>query len=110
MTSQTQLPCSDIGRTKRFLAELGFECRVERADMFTVVRDGRELSYWKIASPDEAKSLARETNCSVQVGNLAKLRREFKARSLSFEVEEQPWGATELHILDPDGNLIRFLE
>jgi len=108
-----QLPCSDIERTKKFFVDkLGFECRKDFSDVFVVAKDAIELSYWKVSPAEDARALAKNADYFVRVENLGELLKQFRASDLSFEpdVQMQPWGGRELHVLDPDGNRIRFVE
>lgn len=113
LNSALQLPCSDVEKTKKFFVDqLGFECRKDLNDVFVVAKENIELSYWRVAPREDARALARQADYFVRVGNLQSLLNEFKARELEFEpkLEPQPWGGYELHIFDPDGNRIRFVE
>ncbi|MBX3020053.1 MAG: VOC family protein [Bdellovibrionales bacterium] len=113
INSVLQLPCSDPERTKKFFVDqLGFECKKDYTDVFVVAKDSIELSYWKVSPSEDAVLLARNADYFVRVNNLTALMQEFEASDLDFEakVERQPWGGVELHISDPDGNRIRFVE
>ena len=49
---------------------------------------------------------------SVEVSDVAALFEEFKAKGAIFPqtLTRQPWGGTDFHVVDPDGNAISFVE
>ena len=47
-----------------------------------------------------------------EVNEIDRLHEEFKANGVAIELEptDQTWGNREMHLLDPDGNSIRFIQ
>jgi catechol 2,3-dioxygenase-like lactoylglutathione lyase family enzyme len=67
-----------------------------------------------VHQPTFAELAAREVSlilASVEVSDVQGLFEEFKGRNAEFAQTpiKQPWGGTDFHIRDPDGNVISFV-
>jgi uncharacterized glyoxalase superfamily protein PhnB len=49
---------------------------------------------------------------TIETGDITALFEEFKSRGAEFAQEptEQPWGGTDFHVRDPDGNVFSFVQ
>jgi len=79
-----------------------------------VRRDGAALHLRHVDRPNFAELAAREESlilATIQVDDVRALHAEFVARGVAFaqELETQPWGGTDFHVRDPDGNCISFV-
>jgi uncharacterized glyoxalase superfamily protein PhnB len=79
----------------------------------SVSRDGVRLHLRFVHEPFFAKAAALEESvlcASFVVTNVQALYKEFKARGVEFAqtLTKQPWGGTDFHVRDPDGNVISF--
>jgi catechol 2,3-dioxygenase-like lactoylglutathione lyase family enzyme len=78
-----------------------------------VSRDGVRLHLRFVHQPPFAKTAAQEESliCAmIAVSNVHVLFKEFQARGVEFAqpLTKQPWGGTEFHVGDLDGNVISF--
>ena len=64
---------------------------------------------WFAARAAEEDSLILAT---VEVSDVEALYAEFQARAVDFAqpLQQQPWGGTDFHVEDPDGNRIAFVQ
>ncbi|BCP51659.1 hypothetical protein K32_02760 [Kaistia sp. 32K] len=67
-----------------------------------------------VHQPNFAELAARELSlilATVEVSDIQRLFEEFRARDVEFAQTptRQPWGGTDLHVRDPDGNVISFV-
>ena len=79
-----------------------------------VTRDTVCLHIRLVHQPFFAEAAAREKSlilASVEVTNVQGLFKEFKARGVDFAqtLMKHPWGGTDFHVRDPDGNVISFV-
>lgn len=79
-----------------------------------VSRDAVRLHLRFVHSPFFAKAAAQEESlilASVEVANVQGLFEEFQARDVEFpqRLKKQPWGGTDFHVRDSDGNVISFV-
>lgn len=79
-----------------------------------VSRDGVRLHMRCVARPWFAKTWAEEESliyATIEVTDVRGLFKEFKARDVEFvqKLVKQPWGGTDFHVRDPDGNVISFV-
>jgi len=79
-----------------------------------VSRDGVCLHMRFVREPVFAEVAAREPSlivASVEVSDVRALFAEFQARGAPFAqtLVRQPWGGTDFHVRDPDGNAISFV-
>jgi uncharacterized glyoxalase superfamily protein PhnB len=79
-----------------------------------VCRDGVCLHLRYVHEPYFARAAAREESllaASIQVSDVHGLFEELKARGVEFPqaLVKQPWGGTDFHVRDPDGNVISFV-
>jgi uncharacterized glyoxalase superfamily protein PhnB len=67
-----------------------------------------------VQRPNFAELAAREASlilATTEVDDVRALFEEFKSRAVDFAQvpTKQPWGGTDLHVRDPDGNVIAFV-
>ncbi|MGH9495731.1 MAG: glyoxalase superfamily protein, partial [Candidatus Sulfotelmatobacter sp.] len=79
-----------------------------------VSRDGVCLHLRYVSEPLFARmaSLEKSLICAfVKVSNVQGLFGEFNARKVDFaqKLKKQPWGGTDFHVRDLDGNVISFV-
>jgi catechol 2,3-dioxygenase-like lactoylglutathione lyase family enzyme len=111
------LAVSDVPRAVAFFADvLGFDAAHVGADYGIARRDAVEVHFWAATGPEGSGAeprLAGTTSCRMQVDGLAALYGQCQARQVihpSGELHEQPWGALEFTILDPDRNAVTFFQ
>ena len=80
----------------------------------SVSRDGVCLHIRFVHQPLFAEIARQEKSllcASIEVSNVQGLFEEFKARGVEFvqALTKQPWGGTDFHVQDPDGNVISFV-
>lgn len=104
-----RLASLDIPRSLAFMAEkLGFTTVYLAEHNYGISQRGKaEIHFWACRDP----KIARNTSCYVRVEDIAALHAELKPRLPELlPVEHRPWGMAELHVFDPDGNLLTFGE
>jgi uncharacterized glyoxalase superfamily protein PhnB len=79
-----------------------------------VSRDGVQLHLRFVHQPPFAKNAVEEESviCAmIAVSNVQGLFKEFTTRGVEFAqpLTKQPWGGTEFHVRDLDGNVISFV-
>lgn len=79
-----------------------------------VSRSGVCLHLRLVHQPFFAQAAAQEKSlilASIEVTDVQGLFQEFKARGVDFAqtLAKQPWGGTDFHVRDPDGNVISFV-
>ena len=104
-----KLASMDIERSLAFYAGLGFE-RVFSSTDYGVARcDFVSLHFWLCSDP----RIPQETGCRIAVAGIDSLTERLSKMNLvhpNGELESKPWGAREVSILDPDGNLVTFTQ
>lgn len=80
----------------------------------SVSRDGVCLHLRYVDRPNFTDLAAREESlilATIEVSSVQSLFDEFKGRGVTFRqpVIKQPWGGTDFHIADPDGNVVSFV-
>jgi catechol 2,3-dioxygenase-like lactoylglutathione lyase family enzyme len=80
----------------------------------SVSRGGACLHLRFVHQPNFVELAAREVSlilATVEVSDVQGLFEEFKARDVEFAQTptKQPWGGTDFHVRDPDGNVISFV-
>jgi catechol 2,3-dioxygenase-like lactoylglutathione lyase family enzyme len=117
LTAQPQIFVTDVARAIAFYRDaLGFEVAYlygEPAFYGLVTRDGAGLNLRHVdASPWDAAMRAKEDLLSATfvVRHAKALFLEYKDRGVTFHqpYREQPWGAHDFIVADPDGNLVHF--
>jgi catechol 2,3-dioxygenase-like lactoylglutathione lyase family enzyme len=117
LAAQPQVFVSDVPRAVAFYRDLlGFAVAYlygEPAFYGLVTRDGAGLNLRHVdASPWNAALRAEEDLLSATfvVRNARSLFLEYKERGVPFHqpYREQPWGAHDFIVADPDGNLVHF--
>ncbi|MBB5344893.1 glyoxalase superfamily protein [Tunturibacter empetritectus] len=79
-----------------------------------VSRDDVCLHLRFVHQPFFAQAAAQEKSLivvSIEVSNVQGLFKEFKSRDVEFaqKVTRHPWGGTDFHVRDPDGNVLSFV-
>jgi len=79
-----------------------------------VSRGGACLHLRRVARPNFAELAAREASlilASVEVFDVHELFKELETRGAEIvrRPTKQPWGGTDFHVRDPDGNVISFV-
>jgi catechol 2,3-dioxygenase-like lactoylglutathione lyase family enzyme len=100
-----------------FQQKLGFEIDFlygEPPYYGSVSRDAVCLHLRFVHRPNFIELAAREVSlilASIEVSDVRSLFEEFSARGVAFSQipTQQPWGGTDLHVRDPDGNVISFV-
>jgi catechol 2,3-dioxygenase-like lactoylglutathione lyase family enzyme len=102
------LPAADVAATLAWYRDkLGFTIGGDHGDYGIVHRDGVELHFWKCADRD----LAEQSAAYLRVADAAAVRStmlEAAAGGRISKVEDKPWHMREFHVVDPNGNLLRF--
>lgn len=80
----------------------------------SVSRGGACLHLRCVDEPNFAELAAREVSlilATIEVSDVHELFAEFEARGAEFTQAptRQPWGGTDFHVRDPDGNVISFV-
>lgn len=80
----------------------------------SVSRGGACLHLRFVHQPNFAELAAREVSlilASVEVSDVRRLFEELEQRGVEFAQTptRQPWGGTDFHVRDPDGNVISFV-
>jgi uncharacterized glyoxalase superfamily protein PhnB len=108
----------DVSASAAFFQEkLGFEMDfLHGAPPFygSVSRGKACLHLRCVQQPNFADLAAREVSlilAAVEVSDVQALFDEFKRRGAEFSQTptKQPWGGTDFHVRDPDGNVISFV-
>ncbi len=121
------LPVTDLGRSVAFYRDaLGF-VPVHQEDGFAVViRDDVEIHLWRAtderwraraATPPVVSGaesfIAGTASCRIRVSDIDAFHTTIHPLGIlhsNAPLTDQPWGAREFGILDPDGNLITFFQ
>jgi len=79
-----------------------------------ISRDGVRLHMRYVRHPPFARTASEETSlicASIEVSNVHALFEEFKGRGVELvqALTRHPWGGTDFHVRDPDGNVISFV-
>lgn len=80
----------------------------------SVSRGGACLHLRCVHKPNFADLAAREVSlilATIEVSDVWRLFGEFDGRSVDFAQPptKQPWGGTDFHVRDPDGNVVSFV-
>jgi catechol 2,3-dioxygenase-like lactoylglutathione lyase family enzyme len=100
-----------------FLEKLGFEIDFLHGDppFYGSVSRGQACLHLRfVHGPNFAELAAREVSlilATIEVSNVPGLFEEFRERGVVFAQTptKQPWGGTNFHVRDPDGNVISFV-
>ena len=101
----------DIERTVNFYcSRLGFTRVYAESGVWGIVsRDAVQIHFWACSDPH----VAENTSCRVYVAGIDELFDEFQSQGVIHPrapLATKPWGSLEFGILDPDGNLVTFVE
>jgi catechol 2,3-dioxygenase-like lactoylglutathione lyase family enzyme len=107
---------ADVTRAAEFYREkLGFRVVYlygEPPFYALVARDGAWINLRHVDAPARSRSEpeADMLTANIPVQGIKMLHLEFRARGVDFAqtLKEQPWGATDFIVRDPDGNLLCF--
>jgi uncharacterized glyoxalase superfamily protein PhnB len=108
----------DVSASAAFFRDkLGFEIDfLHGAPPFygSVSRDEARLHLRFVHRPNFVELAAHEVSlilATVEVSDVQALFEEFKQRGVEFAQTptKQPWGGTDFHVRDPDGNVISFV-
>jgi uncharacterized glyoxalase superfamily protein PhnB len=108
----------DVSASATFFRDkLGFETEFLHGDppfYGSVSRGAVRLHLRFVHQPTFAELAAREVSlilAIIEVSDVQGLFEEFKRRGAEFAQTptKQPWGGTEFHVRDPDGNVISFV-
>lgn len=81
----------------------------------SVSRDGACLHLRFVGAPNFAELAGREESlilATLTTDDIGGLFAEFEARGVDFpqRIVRQPWGGTDFHVRDPDGNVVSFVQ
>lgn len=108
---------SDVPRAAAFWSGLGFATDFLHGDPVfygAVSRDGVVIHMRHVDNPPFAAAAAREEQlicATIAVDDVVALHAEFAAKGVAFRhpLTKQPWGGTDFHVADPDGNALSFV-
>ena len=108
---------SDVPRAAAVWNTLGFQTDfLHGQPVFygAVSRDGVVIHMRHIDEPPFAAAAAREEQlicATIAVDDVVALHAEFVAKSVAFHhpLMKQPWGGTDFHVADLDGNAVSFV-
>ncbi|NBW13344.1 MAG: VOC family protein [Caulobacteraceae bacterium] len=109
---------SDVPRCAAFFTQkLGFTTDFLHGEPVfygAVSRDGVVIHMRHVDEPPFAAAAAKEEQlicASFSVTDAKALYEEFAARGVAFAhpLTTQPWGGTDFHVRDPDGNVVSFV-
>jgi catechol 2,3-dioxygenase-like lactoylglutathione lyase family enzyme len=101
----------DIERSIEFFrTRLGFDAVYCEPGVYGIVSRGAvHIHFWSCTD----KHIAENTSCRVQVEGIDPLYTSCKAAGIvhpNAPLAGKPWGTREFGVLDPDGNLVTFVE
>jgi uncharacterized glyoxalase superfamily protein PhnB len=108
----------DVSASAAFFREkLGFEIDFLYGEppFYSSVSRGKACLHLRcVHQPNFAELAAREVSlilATVEVSDVQGLFEEFRKRGVEFAQTpaKQPWGGTDFHVCDPDGNVISFV-
>jgi uncharacterized glyoxalase superfamily protein PhnB len=89
-----------------FEQKLGFTTALRADDYAIFTRDEAELH---VGLSGDVSPAENPCCCYLRVTDARALYEDFKARGVDAPPPEaMPWGMTELHVVDPHGNLLKF--
>jgi catechol 2,3-dioxygenase-like lactoylglutathione lyase family enzyme len=102
------MPSLDIEESRAFYVDrLGFSSVVYEVHNYLIVRrDEMEIHFWLT----DDRKLPEAAACYIRGGQVGALYEEFKSRGIEklSDFAVRPWNMKEFHIIDPQGNLLRF--
>lgn len=101
----------DIERSVTFFCtHLGFQKQYAQQGVYGVVTQGAvSINFWACTE----KHIAENTSCRVQVEGIDSLFASCLSAGIvhpNAHLDAKPWGTREFGILDPDGNLVTFVQ
>lgn len=101
------LPVLNIDNTITFFErQLGFFKVYSDVEYGIVRRDDVEIHFWRCTD----KMLPENSSCRIAVTGIEKLYDGFQKGVIRAPLEAKSWGMNEFAAIDPDGNLIWFVE
>jgi uncharacterized glyoxalase superfamily protein PhnB len=104
------LPALNILETVAFYErQLGFAARHQEDEYGIIVRDDVEIHFWKCMD----KNISENSSCCLTVEGVEQLYQLAQQAAIvhpNAKFETKPWGVREFAIVDPNGNLVWFLE
>ncbi|QEI04406.1 VOC family protein [Pigmentiphaga aceris] len=97
----------DMARTLAYYNQvLGFKTTHFKDHAYGIaVRADVELHFWACSD----KHIAENTSCYIHVHDIQAVHRDLSLRFPNLSpIVHAPWGMDEFHLIDPDGNLIKF--
>lgn len=110
---------TDVGKAAHFFIErLGFTRDFLHGDppfYGSVSRDGAHVHLRHVAAPNFTELAAQEEElvlAMLEVSDVRALHAEYVERGVEIARAPvaQPWGGTDFHVRDPDGNVIAFVQ
>ena len=108
------MPSRDFDVTEVFYRSLGFEAFRYEGEYLIVNRDRVELHFFP--APDHRPETC-DHGAYLRLADVDALSDDWAAKGMAGSdtrefpqfraAEDKPWGMRELHVLDPDGNLLR---
>jgi catechol 2,3-dioxygenase-like lactoylglutathione lyase family enzyme len=103
------LPVKSIPSSMDFYDKLGFRRVWEDFDYGILERDAVEIHLVKCSDP----RIAENSTCRLLVTGIEELFTLYQMMNLippGSYIEKEPWGSRAFGVLDPDGNLLKFIE
>jgi len=103
------LPVSNIRNAMDFYDKLGFRGLGEDIDFGILERDAVEIHLTRCDNP----IIAENSTCRILVTGIDELYTLYQMLNVvhpGTQLSEEQWGTRAFGILDPDGNLIQFIE
>ena len=104
------LASTDLDATQKFYGQrLRFEVVATYDDYAVLARDDIQLHFWLT----DDRAIAENTACRIDVRGIEALYAEMEAAGVvhpAGHLQQQPWGVSEFHVIDADGNALRFQE
>lgn len=110
---------SDVPRAAAFFGDkLGFQIDFLHGEppfYGSVSRDGACIHLRFVHGPNRFSQQEAEEDslilATLEVSDVTALYTEFAGRGVAFSqpLQEQPWGGTDFHVRDPDGNAFSFV-
>jgi hypothetical protein len=103
------LPVRNITNALKFYDRLGFQSIWEDFDYAIIERDAVEIHLMKCIDP----RIAENSTCRILVTSIEELFTLFQILNIiqsDSTLTVEPWGSRAFSVLDPDGNMLKFIE
>ena len=107
--SNPVLPVHSIPNAMEFYDKLGFRRVWEDIDYGILERDAVEIHLVKCNDP----RIAENSTCRIFVTGIEELWSLYQLMNLvhpGSTIENEPWGTRSFELLDPDGNMLKFVD